>query len=295
MNFLRFFLICFFISQNAFGGDEDKIKKNILEKTTAGASNFVENLIGGEGDTEVQITTGEDYKPEFSIMTVRPISHHPGVDSLFVQLQLNDTKIRGDNRLTINTGIGYRKLSDDKSSFVGTNVFIDYDEKGNSRASVGIELRASSFEALANYYQAISGGQKVDNFTERALDGTEISLIGQIPYLPWANIIASTYEWKANKNSKNSKGDKISLEMQLTPSLIVDLGYDDNNIDSTNNFAKIMYVYPPRDKASATTDFISETAFVEIDMSNELLTKVRRSNKIIVESENTGFVMARGN
>jgi hypothetical protein len=81
----------------------------------------------------------------------------------------------------------------------------------------------------------------------------------------------------------------------LTPNLVVDLGYDDNNIDGTNNFAKIMFVYPPREKASATTDFISETAFVEIDMSGELLTKVRRTNKIIVESENTGFVMARGN
>ena len=56
-----------------------------------------------------------------------------------------------------------------------------------------------------------------------------------------------------------------------------------------------MFVYPPRKKASATTDFISETPFVKIDMSDQLLTKVRRTNKIVVESENSGFVMARGN
>ncbi len=289
------FIILFFIPFSAFAGDEDKLKKGVIEKITAGGSNFIRNTISGDGDTEVQITVGEDYKPEFSIMSVRSISHHPGVDAVFVQLQLNDTKIRGDNRLSFNTGIGYRKLSNNKSSFTGGNIFFDYDEEGNARASIGIELRASSFEALANYYQAISGGQTVGNFTERALDGTDISLVGQIPYLPWAKIVANTYEWKANKNSKNSKGDKISLEMQLTPNLVVDLGYDDNNIDGTNNFAKIMFVYPPREKASATTDFISETAFVEIDMSGELLTKVRRTNKIIVESENTGFVMARGN
>ena len=289
------FIIIFFIPFSAFAGDEDKLKKGVIEKITAGGSNFIRNTISGDGDTEVQITVGEDYKPEFSIMSVRSISHHPGVDAVFVQLQLNDTKIRGDNRLSFNTGIGYRKLSNNKSSFTGGNIFFDYDEEGNARASIGIELRASSFEALANYYQAISGGQTVGNFTERALDGTDISLVGQIPYLPWAKIVANTYEWKANKNSKNSKGDKISLEMQLTPNLVVDLGYDDNNIDGTNNFAKIMFVYPPREKASATTDFISETAFVEIDMSGELLTKVRRTNKIIVESENTGFVMARGN
>ena len=282
-------------STTLFAGEEQKIKKNIIEKTTAGASNFIENLIDGEGDTEVQITVGEDYKPEYSIMTVKPIAIHPSVDVVFVQLQINDTKIRGDNRFTINSGIGYRKLSNDKSSFAGSNIFIDYDEEGNSRASIGLELRASSFEALANYYQAVSGGKKVGNFTERALDGTEISLIGQLPYLPWASVVANTYEWKANKNSKNSKGDKISLELLLTPSLIIDLGYDNNNIDGTSNFAKVMFVYPPRKKASATTDFISETPFVKIDMSDQLLTKVRRTNKIVVESENSGFVMARGN
>ena len=289
------FIILFLIPFNAFAGDEDKLKKGVIEKITSGGSNFISNAISGDGDTEVQITAGEDYKPEFSIMTVRSISHHPGVDAIFVQLQLNDTKIRGDNRLSINTGIGYRKLSDSKSSFAGSNIFIDYDEEGNSRASIGLELRASSFEALANYYQAISGGKKVGNFTERALDGTEISLIGQLPYIPWASIVANTYEWKANKNSKNSKGDKISLELLLTPSLIVDLGYDNNNIAGTSNFAKVMFVYPPRKKASATTELISKTPFVKIDMSDQLLTKVRRTNKIVVESENSGFVMARGN
>ena len=293
--FLIRVLLISILSFNLYAGDEDKVKKNIFEKATSGASNFVKNAIDGDGDTEVQITAGEDYKPEFSIMTVRSISHHPGVDAIFVQLQLNDTKIRGDNRLSINTGIGYRKLSDSKSSFVGGNIFFDYDEEGNSRGSIGIELRTSSFEAIANYYQAISGETTVGNFTERALDGSDISLIGQIPYLPWANIIANTYEWKANKNSKNSKGDKISLEMQLTPNIVMDLGYDDNNIDGSSNFAKIMFVFPAREKASATTDFISETPFVKIDMSNELLSKVRRTNKIIVESENSGFVMARGN
>ena len=44
------------------------------------------------------------------------------------------------------------------------------------------------------------------------------------------------------------KGDKISLELTITPNLIVDLGYDDNNIHGTSNFAKIMFVYPPRTK-----------------------------------------------
>ena len=292
MHFLKF-LIIIFISLSAYAGDEEIAKKSIIDKFTGGLSSAVENVLDGEGDTQVQILAGEDYKPEFSIVTVRPISHHPGVDSVFVQLQLNDTKIRGDNRLSINSGIGYRKLSDNKNTLTGANVFLDYDEEGNARTSIGLELRTSAFELIGNYYAGISGGKTVGSFTERTLDGIEVSAIGQVPYVPWANIIAKSYEWDAEKNSKNSKGEKYSLEMTLTPNLIAELGYDDNNISGSSNFAKIMFVYPARETPTASTDFISDTAFVKGDMSLELLSIVRRTNKQIIESEGTGIVIAR--
>ncbi len=292
MHFLKF-LIILILSFSAYAGDEEIVKKSIIDKFTGGLSSAVENVLDGEGDTQVQIIAGEDYKPEFSIVTVRPISHHPGVDSVFVQLQLNDTKIRGDNRLSINSGIGYRKLSDNKNTLTGANVFFDYDEEGNSRASVGFELRTSAFELIGNYYSGISGGKTVGSYTERTLDGIEVSAIGQVPYIPWANIIAKSYEWDAIKNSKDSKGEKYSLEMTLTPNLIAELGYDDNNIDGSSNFAKIMFIYPARETPTASTDFISDTAFVKGDMSLELLSIVRRTNKQIIESEGTGIVIAR--
>ena len=292
MNFIKF-LIIFLLSFNAYVGDEEIVKKNVINKFTSSLSSAVENILDGEGDTQVQIKAGEELKPEFSIVTVRPISHHPGVDSVFVQLQLNDTKIRGSNRLSINSGIGYRKLSDNKNSLTGGNIFLDYDEEGNARASIGLELRSSAFELLANYYAGISSGQKVGDYTERTLDGIEVSAIGQVPYIPWANVIAKSYEWEAEKNSKNSKGEKFSLEMTLTPNIIAELGYDDNNISGTSNFAKIMFVYPARETPTASTDFISDTAFVKGDMSLELLSIVRRTNKQIIESEGTGITIAR--
>ena len=294
MSYFRYLFI-FFISFNVYAGDEEKLKKSIIDKFTSGLSSSISNILDGEGDTKVQIDMGEDYHPEFSIVTVRPISKHHSNDATFIQLQLNEQKIRGDGRLSTNIGIGYRKLSDSKNSITGANVFVDYDEEGNTRASVGLELRSSSFELLANYYQAISDGKTVGSFTERTLDGTEISAVGQVPYLPWANVVASHYEWEANKNSKDSKGDKISLEMTLTPNFVAELGYDDNNISGTNNFAKVMFVYPARETPTASTDFVSDSAFVKIDMSSELLSIVRRSNKQIIESEGTGVVMARAN
>ena len=76
-------------------------------------SEYISNLIPGEGDTEVQITAGRKYHPEFSIVTVRPLAAHPGVDAWFVQLQLNECHKniekaikRGISRIEIVHGIG---------------------------------------------------------------------------------------------------------------------------------------------------------------------------------------------
>ena len=292
--FFRVILIVF-ISFSVYAGDQEAVKKNIVSNFTNSLSSAVENFLDGEGETKVQLDMGEDYKPEFSIVTVRPISKHHSVDATFVQLQLNEQKIRGKGRLSTNIGIGYRKLSENKNSITGANVFLDYDEEGNARASIGLELKSSSFDILANYYAAISGGKTVGDYTERTLDGVEVTAVGQIPYLPWANLVASHYEWEANKNSKDSKGDKISLEMTLTPNIVAEVGHDDNNISGTSNFAKIMFVYPARETPTASTDFVTDTAFVQTDMSSELLSIVRRSNKQIIESEGTGVVMARSN
>ena len=288
-------IFCLLFSSTLFAGDEQKVKHGLIDRFTNGLSEAVENILDGEGDTQVRIDMGKDYKPEFSIVTVRPIAIHHSVDATFIQLQLSDHKIRGDSRLAGNIGVGYRKLSDSKTSMTGANVFFDYDEKGNARASVGVELRSSAFDALANYYSAISGDKTVGDYTERTLDGYDISVVGQVPYIPWVNVIGNSYNWEAEKNSKDSKGEKFSLEMALTPNLIAEVGFDDNNISGTDNFAKITFIYPPRETPTASTEFVSEKAFVQFDMSTELLSIVRRTNKQIIESEGSGVVMARSN
>ena len=50
---------------------------------SSGIASSIASVIGGQGDTEVQFSAKENNKPEFSIMTVRPISVHPGIESSF--------------------------------------------------------------------------------------------------------------------------------------------------------------------------------------------------------------------
>ena len=284
-------LLVLSISANA--AETDVVKQGILSSMTSGISSSIAEMIGGEGDTEVQISARENNKPEFSIMTVMPISVHPGKDAWFVQLQLNNTQIRSVNRYTTNVGLGYRSLSANKNTMIGGNVFIDYDAKGNSRYSLGFEFRTAVFDILINHYEAISGQKTVGDFKERALNGNDMSINGQVPYLPWAKINLTHYEWKKVNNSKNSKGDKLSFELLLTPSVVLEFGVDDNNIQKKDNFAKIAFVYPPREGPSASTDFVSDEAFPDGDMSSQLLSKVKRSNKITLESEGVGVTISR--
>ena len=284
-------LLVLSISANA--AETDAVKQGILSSMTSGLSSSIAEMIGGEGDTEVQISARENNKPEFSIMTVMPISVHPGKDAWFVQLQLNNTQIRSVNRYTTNVGLGYRSLSANKNTMIGGNVFIDYDAKGNSRYSLGFEFRTAVFDILINHYEAISGQKTVGDFKERALNGNDMSINGQVPYLPWAKINLTHYEWKKVNNSKNSKGDKLSFELLLTPSVVLEFGVDDNNIQKKDNFAKIAFVYPPREGPSASTDFVSDEAFPDGDMSSQLLSKVKRSNKITLESEGVGVTISR--
>ena len=278
---------------SVYADDEDTLKQGLLSSMSSGIASSIASVIGGQGDTEVQFSAKEDNKPQFTIMTVRPISVHPGKDAWFVQLQLSNTQIRSQSRLTTNIGLGYRTLSDNKKSMIGGNVFVDYDEEGNSRYSLGFEFRTTVFEILINHYEAISGQKTVGNFKERALDGNDMSINGQIPYLPWAKINLMHYEWKKVNNSKNSKGDKLSLDLLLTPNVVLELGVDDNNIQKKDNFAKLSFVFPPREGPAASTDFIADEAFPGGDMSSQLLSKVKRSNKITLESEGVGVTISR--
>ena len=278
---------------SVYADDEDTLKQGLLSSMSSGIASSIASVIGGQGDTEVQFSAKEDNKPQFTIMTVRPISVHPGKDAWFVQLQLSNTQIRSQSRLTTNIGLGYRTLSDNKKSMIGGNVFVDYDEEGNSRYSLGFEFRTTVFEILINHYEAISGQKTVGNFKERALDGNDMSINGQIPYLPWAKINLMHYEWKKVNNSKNSKGDKLSLDLLLTPNVVLELGVDDNNIQKKDNFAKLSFVFPPREGPAASTEFIADEAFPGVDMSSQLLSKVKRSNKITLESEGVGVTISR--
>jgi adhesin/invasin len=227
-------------------------------------------------------------------MVVRPLEIKDD-NLLFYQGQISQHDVNKKSRQALNLGLGYRMLSDDGDYFSGVNTFLDVDSEENYRAGVGFELRSSSFELNGNYYNALSGEVIVGDEKNRALNGYDISAVGQVPYLPWADFVFTSYEWEAEQNSKNSKGEVYKGQFYLTKSLSLEAGIDDNNITLEDNFFRLTYVYPPKDRTTLQDGFISDTAFENSDIRKEMLTKVKRSNKIVVEVEASGVVISNGN
>ena len=82
-------------------------------------SQYISNLVPGEGDTEVSIDLRDSYKPDYSILAVREIEKTE-TGNYFTQFSLFNTEKNNDERLVGNIGIGKRNLSDDnKIPYIG--------------------------------------------------------------------------------------------------------------------------------------------------------------------------------
>ncbi len=298
MKKLLILLLLAVYSTASYADSLESVINKVYEKGENKLEGFIaEKLFDGPGDTEISISTKKEGKPEYSIMIVRPINIHDDRLS-FYQLQISNNNVQGDARQTLNLGYGHRFLSNDKTKLVGLNTFLDRDIHNNSRMSFGAELKTSVFEANGNFYKALSeshgAGNDVGSNQERVLDGYDVNLVGQIPQMPWANVVFTTYRWESVKNTKDSEGEIFKTELDLTPTVSLEAGFDDNNISKSEEFLKLTYNYPPKDRPTAL-DGISDAAYELEDVSGEMLTKVRRVNTITVEVEASGVVIARGN
>ena len=242
-------------------------------------SEYISNIIPGEGDTEVSIDIRENFSPDYSILGVREIEKTDNGNS-FTQFSIFNTEKNNDERIVGNLGFGKRTLNDDKTTMTGFNAFLDYDDIGNARSSLGVEARNAVLDFGYNYYIGINDGTD-----EKVLDGYDLNLASQIPYMHWADIFVNAYEYDG-RDRDDIKGRKLGSELLLNPSLNLELAYDDKDKKGLEDewYAKIIMIHPPRTGPSLQDGFISDTAWKEEkDMSEELLTKVKRNNKILVE------------
>lgn len=241
----------------------------------------------------------ENIKPEFSLLTVQPIFQSPDKrETFFSQLRLGLNHQFGDRRVTSNVGFRFRRLLADDTVLAGLNWFHDYEWNYNhSRASLGGELRWAGFDLYANKYWALSSKHSVDNGAfENPLDGIDVELTAQIPYLPWARARGRHAWWDSVEAGDDIEGWGASIEMDLLQNVQVEAGYKDDNFTDGAYFAQVRFtLIGGRNKpVAASSRFIDNEPWQMRNMADHTLDKVRRENEIVVERTAGGVVIARG-
>ena len=261
----------------------------------ADVSNLFSNLIPGEGLTEASIQINEDDNPDIEILALRDIEASNN-SNLFTQFSIHTQETNGNDRLIGNIGIGYRKLSDDKTNMVGINMFFDNDfNAGHQRGSIGLELKGANLDLTANSYHKISNMETYKSTEEQVLSGYTINLASQIPYAPWAKINLQNYSWENEKASSDTEGNSIALEAFLTPSVQIEFKNDmsDNSGVDDEFTSKLTYTYPPREDGKSMQDGFSNVAFEKENVQNKLKDKVKRNNNLTVEVQGSIIVTSK--
>ena len=158
-------------------------------------------------------------------------------------------------------------------------------------------MRSSAFEINANKYFAISGAKAGRNGnTERALDGYEIEVGGQVPYIPSAKVFAKNWKWDGYQTA-DTKGNTYSLQINtpIAPNITLEAGTKDfdtgTDVDFVNLTYKIGLGGGKSQQDEMVQSLIADQAFNTTSMKDKMLEKVRRKNQIVIQ---TGFTASAG-
>ena len=273
------FVICLSLFTTFVHGDTSN---DVINKLSDKISSIVEGALGG--DTEFSLEFPENDDVELELLKFKELDSSETQNS-FSQLSIHTQEVNDDTRYILNLGYGQRYISSDKSMITGINGFIDYDTEGHARTSLGFEAKAPILEFTGNYYLGLSGTEKIGGVNEKVLDGYELNLSSQLPYMPWTRINIQNYDFEKEKASENTGGNLVSLEMNLSPSIQFEVSknfIDTTGVDDEENY-KLMYYNPPRNKSSLQDGLISANAFEKGDVEAKMKDKVRRRNAMTIE------------
>ncbi len=251
----------------------------------AGITSFLQDAPGWLKRTEVEFDITHNSKPEFSLLTVQPLFQSED----YLNTLLTQGRVaygRDGDRKTFNIGFGFRRLVFGEGLMLGANTFFDYEAPfGHRRVGTGGEIRSGPLELNANYYNAISRKVRVDDgFFERALDGYDLELGAQVPYLPWARVFGKYFYWNTVEVAKNIRGQRIGLRLRPLPFIEAEVGYTDDNFNKAATFVHIRLSFGlGRTASDSGVATIDDAPFSFTSMKEQTLDKVRRENTIRVE------------
>ena len=286
MNLFKYLILAIFLivfNQSSFAEDiKSKLDGKIYSKLNEFTQNIGEGLAKNLENYEnlkyldYSINLQDNLKPTIEIQSVSElINYNDG--TLFNQINL----LSHDQETTINFGIGKRKLVEDETLMLGTNIFLDYQfDESHLRTGIGFEAISNSLDFIANYYNAVSGFKSTEDGREKALDGYDLRLNYHLSKKNNTDLFLELFEWENPNSTFEEDGEKFGIS-SLIGNVAIVLGYLNDNRNNDGIFGSVKVVVPLGKQKSKNN--ISQTTNIDnLSVRNKLYVPVQRDNKIKV-------------
>lgn len=250
-------------------------------------SNVSNAMYGAKGKPWMRRTTlsfqfQEGWKPLYSAETIQPLGHydHTSRDVWFTQQRISRAS---DTGTTINVGVGYRRISKDDRRLYGAHLFYDHRFLNrHNRLSAGLEYMSGESEFRFNWYGSASDERVLDanlHTLERVSNGYTLEYGKTFKNARWARVYVEGYHWNQDRQA-DKNGLRIGSEMQLTPRVSVDMGYNKPEHSSGGAYGKITFRLAGAPMAwYGGKHRLEQSATVR----DKMLNLVRRTNTVFVE------------
>lgn len=264
--------------------DVDAVNRAINAVAMSNVSNV---MYGAKGKPWMRRTTlsfqfQEGWKPLYSVETVQPLGHYDDKsrDVWFTQQRISRAS---DIGTTLNVGVGYRRISKDDRRLYGAHLFYDHRFlRHHDRLSGGLEYMSGESEFRFNWYGSASDERILDanlHTLERVANGYTLEYGKTFKNARWARVYVEGYHWNQERQA-DKNGLRVGSELQLTPRVSVDMGYNKPEHNSGGAYGKITFRL-----AGSPVAWYGGKHSVEGAMSvrSKMLSLVRRHNTIWVE------------
>ena len=264
--------------------DVDAVNRAINAVAMSNVSNA---MYGAKGKPWMRRTTlsfqfQEGWKPLYSVETVQPLGHYDDKsrDVWFTQQRISRAS---DIGTTLNVGVGYRRISKDDRRLYGAHLFYDHRFlRHHDRLSGGLEYMSGESEFRFNWYDSTSDERVLDanlHTLERVANGYTLEYGKTFKNARWARVYVEGYHWNQERQA-DKNGLRVGSELQLTPRVSIDMGYNKPEHNSGGAYGKITFRL-----AGSPVAWYGGKHSVEGAMSvrSKMLSLVRRHNTIWVE------------
>ena len=264
--------------------DVDAVNRAINAVAMSNVSNA---MYGAKGKPWMRRTTlsfqfQEGWKPLYSVETVQPLGHYDDKsrDVWFTQQRISRAS---DIGTTLNVGVGYRRISKDDRRLYGAHLFYDHRFlRHHDRLSGGLEYMSGESEFRFNWYGSASDERILDanlHTLERVANGYTLEYGKTFKNARWARVYVEGYHWNQERQA-DKNGLRVGSELQLTPRVSVDMGYNKPEYNSGGAYGKITFRL-----AGSPVAWYGGKHSVDGAMSvrSKMLSLVRRHNTIWVE------------